>query len=75
VAWLHKQPITKGINDMTQENDNTTGGGPVAIATTAMLDEKLYWGKFVNGKMTWTDIRMTRDEMLEFDDTYRHNCK
>ena len=45
------------------------------IDSDPLPDEKQYWGKFVGGKMKWTDVRMTRDEMLEFDDTYRHNCK
>ncbi len=40
---------------------------------------KFYWGKFkiVNGKTikVWSDKPMTKDEMLEWDDTYRHNCK
>ena len=40
---------------------------------------KGYWGKFkkVKGEMliVWTDKVMTESEMIEWDDTYRHNIK
>ena len=42
-------------------------------------ETKYYWGKFetINGESgkVWTDTPMTKDEMLEFDDTFRHMCK
>ena len=38
--------------------------------------DKFYWGKFkkVKGKTikVWAKHPMTRSEMIEFDDTYRH---
>ena len=41
--------------------------------------KKVYWGKFktVKGKpvKVWTKIPMTKEEMEDFDDTYRHMCK
>lgn len=42
------------------------------------MSEKHYWGKFkvINGespKLIWVNRKMTRDEMIEFDDTLRHN--
>ena len=40
---------------------------------------KYYWGKFeiVRGhkRDVWLDEPMTRVEMIEFDDTYRHRCR
>jgi len=44
-----------------------------------MSDKKYYWGRFkvANGRKTsqWLDDPMTRSEMIEFDDTFRHRCK
>ena len=53
----------------------------VCLRTSTSLpqSEKFYWGKFktVDGKsiMVWTENPMTRNEMLDYDDTYRHNSK
>ena len=44
-----------------------------------MSDKRFYWGRFkiVRGRKTsqWLDDPMTKSEMLEFDDTFRHRCK
>lgn len=42
-------------------------------------NELFYWGKMkvVNGKVkkVWNDKAMTRAQMKEWNDTYRHMCK